>query len=258
MADNARFALVLLTALMMSPASPAAEWGSLKGRILVDGTPAKPAPLTVSKDQFCIDKKPVNEAIVVGKDNALVNAYVYLRLATGQKVDIHPDYEAKLKEPTSLDNNGCLFVPHAIALRKGQTLVVKNSDPVGHNTNISVFSFNQIIPANGEVKITANAEGSLPQDVTCNIHPWMKGKVLCQNHPYMAITGEDGTFEIKNIPAGEREFQFWHEAAGYLKNVKLKSGTTDARGRAKLKVPAGQPLDLGDIKVKASVLKASP
>ena len=79
--------------------------------------------------------------------------------------------------------------------------------------------------------------------------------MLVQDHPYMAVSGEDGTFEIKNIPAGKHEFQFWHEAPGYLKNLKFKGGTTDRQGRAELTIAAGQTLDLGDIKVPASVLK---
>jgi hypothetical protein len=83
----------------------------------------------------------------------------------------------------------------------------------------------------------------------------MKGHLLSQEHPYMVTSGENGTFEIKNIPAGTNEFQFWHELPGNLKNTKFKGGTTDARGRAKLKIEAGKTLDLGDIKVPASVLK---
>jgi hypothetical protein len=234
----------------------AAEWGSLKGRIIVDGTPAKPAPLAVdNKDQFCLDKKPVNETLVLGKDNALVNAVVYLRLPTGQKVEIHPDYEAKLKEPAVLDNNACSFKPHITLVRKGQPLTIKNSDPVGHNTNISIYSFNQTIPANDEIKINASAVAPLPMPVVCNIHSFMKAHVVSLDHPYMAATGDDGSFEIKNVPAGPREFQFWHEISGYLKNVKLKGAATDARGRAKLTIPAGQTLDLGDIKIPASALK---
>ncbi len=71
----------------------------------------------------------------------------------------------------------------------------------------------------------------------------------------MAVVGNDGTFEIKNIPAGQHEFQFWHEAAGYLKMAKLKGGVTDNRGRAKLTIAAGQTLDVGDIKVPVSALK---
>jgi plastocyanin len=246
------FAWVAMHAAVVAQA---AEWGSLKGRIVVDGTAPKPAPLVVTKDQYCIDKKPVNEAIVVGKDNALVNAVVYLRVATGQKVAVNPEYDAKAKMPVVLDNNGCSFHPHVTLVRVGQTLDIKNSDPVGHNTNVAVFAFNQTIPTGGQAQVKASAAGPLPTPVVCNIHPFMKGYILAQDHPYMAVTGEDGTFEIKDIPAGKHEFQFWHEAAGYLKDVTLKGGKTDRRGRVELAIPAGQTLDLGDIKVKASALK---
>src|SRR5215218_5410868 len=78
----------------------AEEWGSIKGRILLDGTAPKLAPIAVTKDQYCMDKKPANDTVVVGKDNALVNAVVYLRVAAGSpKVAVNPEYEAKLSEP---------------------------------------------------------------------------------------------------------------------------------------------------------------
>src|SRR3954447_5999946 len=88
----------LVATFMIVHSASAAEWGSLKGQILVDGTPAKVAPLLVNKDAYCIQKKPMNEAVVIGKDNALVNAIVYLRAPFGKKVDVAPEYEAKLKE----------------------------------------------------------------------------------------------------------------------------------------------------------------
>ncbi len=235
--------------------SNAADWGSIKGRIVVDGTPAKPAPLVVTKDQFCIDKMPVNNSIVVGKDNALENVFVYLRVPAGQKIDINPEYASKEAEPVTLDNNGCEFHPHAVLARIGQTLDIKNSDPVGHNTNVNVLSFNQVIPSNSDAKVKVSTGGALPTEIACNIHPFMKAWILVQDHPYTATTGEDGTFEIKDIPAGKHEFQFWHEAGGYLKNVKLKGGATDKKGRAELNIEAGKTLDLGDIKVPASALK---
>jgi len=234
----------------------AAEWGSIKGRIVVDGAPAKPAPLSVdNKDPFCVTAKPENETLILGKDNALVNAVVYLRVPTGKKVEAHPDYAANLKEPVVLDNKGCSFQPHITIYQVGRPLVIKNSDPVGHNTNIAVFSFNQTVPAMGELKIQPTAVSALPMPVVCNIHSFMKGQVLSLSHPYAVATGEDGKFEIKNVPAGQNEYQFWHEAGGYLKNLKMSGGSTDTKGRAKLTVPAGGTLDLGDIKVPASALK---
>ena len=242
-------------ALHVACAAQAAEWGSIKGRILIDGKPAALAPINAGTDPFCAMKKPVSETIVVGKDNALVNAVVYLRLATGKKVEVHADYAEAFKKAVDLDNKDCAFIPHVTLVRVGQTLNVKNSDPVGHNTNIGTFAFNQVIPAGAVVPVKAGVAGPLPSNVACNIHPVMKAWLLCLDHPYMAVADNDGNFEIKNIPVGEHEFQFWHEAAGYLKTVKMKGAATDARGRAKLKIAAGEPLDLGDIKVPAGVLK---
>src|SRR5262249_22927018 len=153
----------------------AAGWGSLKGRFVVDGTPATLAPLNINKDpEYCNQHKPVNEEVVLGKDNSLVNAVVYLRAPLGKKVEVHPDYEAKLKEPAVLDNHFCTFHPHVLLVRVGQELLVKNSDDVGHNTKLELFGFNPIIPAKDKTEIKASVPSTLPSPVQCNIHPWMK------------------------------------------------------------------------------------
>lgn len=239
--------------LALTASSSAAEWGSLKGRFVVDGVPPKPNPLVVTKDQFCIDKKPMNESIVVGDDGSLANAVVYIRQARREKIDVHPDYAAQLSKPVQLDNLGCHFVPHVTLARTGQQIILKNSDPVGHNTKLGTF--NQIIPAGSEIPTKIDRGAALPLPVTCSIHPFMNGYVLVQDHPYMAASAENGTFEIKDIPAGKRGFAFWHEAPGPLKNLKVGGGTTDRRGAVELTIKAGETLDLGEIKVPAAALK---
>jgi hypothetical protein len=248
------FTLLVVGLLATAPAS-AAEWGSLKGRFVVDGKPVELKPLNVDKDAFCIENKPKNEAIVIGKDNALVNTVVYLRLPRRGEVAIHPDYEAKLKEPAVLDNVGCSFKPRVTLVRVGQTLVVKNSDPTGHNTNVSLFGFNPVVPAKGQLEVKATKDAPLPSPVQCNIHPFMIGHLLAQKHPYMAVTGDDGSFEIKNMPAGKHEIQLWHEATGYLKDIATKGGKANRQGRLNVTIAASQTLDLGDIKVPAAMLK---
>src|SRR3954453_9563362 len=110
----------MLGVFALCATASAAEWGSLKGRFLIDGTAQKPAELLVNKDQYCIDHKPTNDALVVGKDNSLVNVVVFLRPQLGKKVAVHPDYEAKLKEPVVLDNHFCTFKPHIVLARLGQ------------------------------------------------------------------------------------------------------------------------------------------
>ncbi len=246
----------LLAILMIVPTATAEGWGSLKGRFVVSGTPPELTPLVVNKDQYCINKMPKNESVVIGKDHSLVNAVVYLRVPFGSKVAVNPEYEAELKKPVVLDNKGCAFEPHITLVRVGQELKIENSDPppVSHNTNISLLAFNPIVPPGTSAEVKVTKDSPLPSPVQCNIHTWMKGYLLAQPDPYMAVSGQDGTFEIKDIPAGTHEFQFWHEAPGYLRNLKIKGGTTDRRGRAKIAIVAGKTLDLGDITVPASML----
>jgi plastocyanin len=248
--------LVAFAAFVIAGTTNAAEWGSVKGRILVDGKPPELKPLLVEKE-YCMDlmPKPPNETIVLGKDNALVNTIVYLYLPRRGKVNIHPDYEAAFKEPVVLDNKGCQFHPHVTLVRVGQKVIVKNSDPTGHNTNLSLFGQNPIVPANDQVEVKASKEGRFPMPVQCNIHPFMKAHLLSQTHPYMAVSGEDGTFEIKNLPAGKHEIKLWHESPGNLKDVATKAGKADKQGIVKVTIAAGKTLDLGDIKVPASMLK---
>jgi hypothetical protein len=250
---------IVLGLLFISDSIGAAEWGSVKGRFIVQGTPPKVEPLQITKDvEYCTGKKPVKETVVVGDDGSLANVVVFLRVPRRGKVEVHPDYQAQLSEPAVLDNNGCSFKPHISLVRVGQPFIIKNSDPVGHNTKASLVAngqFNVTIASGQETKTPLNRAESIPLPVNCNIHPWMQAHVLVQDHPYMAASAEDGTFEIANVPAGKHEFQFWHEASGYLKNVKLKGGAANRQGRAQLTIAAGQTLDLGDIKVAASMLK---
>jgi hypothetical protein len=248
--------IVTFATFLVAGFANAAEWGSLKGRFIVDGKPPELKPLVVDKE-FCVDLKPLppNQEVVIGKDNALVNVVAYLYLPRRGKVDIHPEYEAAFKEPVVLDNKGCQFFPHVTLVRVGQKLIVKNSDPTGHNTNLGLFGQNPIVPANSQIEVKANKEGRFPMPVQCNIHPFMKGHLLSQTHPYMAVSADDGTFEIKNLPAGKHEIKLWHESPGNLKDVATKAGKADRAGIVKVTIAPGETLDLGDIKVPASMLK---
>lgn len=232
----------------------AADWGTLKGRLVVDGAVPEPAAVNVNKDtEYCGQHTLVDETIVPGKNGGLPNAFVYLYTKRGQTVPIHPDLE-EASETVVLDNKGCRFEPHALLVRTSQPFEVHNSDPgIGHNTNAQLLSnpaFNQTVSNDAPLKVTFEKSEAYPANVSCNVHPWMKAHLLIRDNPYMAVTGEDGSFEIDNIPAGPHEFIFWHESVGNLKNVALGSeGKTDRRGRGKLKIPASDTLDLGEIKL---------
>jgi hypothetical protein len=249
---------VLVMAVGVAAAVQAAGWGSLKGKFVVDGAVPKPAAIDASKDAYCVAAHPVDESVVVGKDGALGDVVVFLRVGTGKTVDVHPDYAATKDQTITLDNKGCSFHPHITLVRTGQPFVIKNSDQTGHNTNAALQkngNFNALIAAGDEKKMTFAKTEALPMPVNCNIHPFMHGFMLVKDDPYMAVSGDDGTFEIKNIPAGKQEFVFWQEVHGYLKDLKYKGGATSKQGRAEVTIEDGKTVDMGEIKVPASALQ---
>jgi len=45
----------------------------------------------------------------------------------------------------------------------------------------------------------------------CDVHPWMGAYIGVVNHPFYAVTDENGNFTIENLPAGEYTLKAWHE-----------------------------------------------
>lgn len=243
-----RVALFLGACLIAATVS-AAEWGTLKGRFVFDGKKPEQAKINPNKDVEVCSKHPLlDESLVVGDEGGLANVVVFLRTKT---TDIHPDYAAKATEKVVLDNKDCRFQPHMLAIRTGQPLEIKNSDPVGHNTNATLRvnpPFNVIVASGGMDTKTLKSAETLPVEVTCNIHPWMKGWLVVRPDPYFAVSEKDGTFEIKNLPAGkDLEFQVWQEKSGYVQKAKIGGKPADwARGRFKMTIKPGDN-DLGEI-----------
>jgi hypothetical protein len=247
------FSLALLAATAC-----AAEFGTIKGRFVYEGTP-KVAPIQPTKDtEHCGKQELVDETIVAGDKGGLQNVFVYLNPGRGKKVEIHESYDPAAQEAKVLDNHNCRFEPHAMTLWTAVPLEVKNSDPIAHNTNASYFfsntKFNESVPNDAPLKKSFTKSESYPSKVVCNIHPWMSAYILVRDNPYMVVSGKDGSFEIKNVPAGKHDFAFWHEAKGNLRDLKVGKGKADRKGQVELEVPAGKTLDLGDIPVTAAIL----
>ena len=188
-------------------------WATLKGRFVYDGQPPSMPRYNANKDMATCAPggvAPEQETLVVSSDGGLANVAIFLRKASR----VHESAQAP-SDPAVFDQKTCVFLSHVFPIVVGQPLLIKNSDPVGHNTNISgKNSFNQTIAANESTETTVQKEEALPQSVTCSIHPWMKAYMLARKNAYVAVTKPDGTFEIPNLPAGEElEFQVWHESA---------------------------------------------
>ena len=248
--------LLTLAAAWSASDAGAEEWGTIKGRFKFGGTAPTAAELKADKDvEVCGKHKLVNEELAVGADGGVANVVVFVR---DKDVKVHPDLAATKTEKVVVDNASCRFEPHVLMVQTGQPLVLKNSDSVGHNSNIATLKnppSNSLIPSGGESTVTFTSEEAIPAQLTCNIHPWMKAWLVVRPNPYGAVSKADGTFEIKNVPAGDIELQIWHEKAGYVGEMTIKGKAEKiAKGRKKITVASGDN-DLGEMVLDANLFK---
>jgi len=233
--------------------SAAAEgWGDLTGRFLYDGTPPERRKLTVDKDIECCGKFDIrDESLMVGPDGGLANVFVYVR---SRGVEICPELEASVEKDVLLDNRDCIFIPHCMTIwYEKQQYYVVNSDPVAQNvafTPLGDVPVNKIIPVGGEFRHQFGRKQTLPVKVACNYHPWESAYVLPLDHPYAAVSAADGTFTIPKLPAGDLEFQVWHEKIGYLDTPQWTGG------RFEMTIQPGTN-DLGTVKIDPAWLVES-
>ena len=230
-------------------------WGTLKGRFTFAGAAPQGKPLVVDKDtEVCSmgGMKLLDRSLLVDPSTkGLANVVVFAR-KTGRVKTVAAE------TPLVFDQKNCEFISPVFAARVGQTVDVRNSDPIGHNTNISGSSFNQLIPAGQGTAYKPDAETGMPTMVTCNIHPWMKAYAVFRKDGYVAVSGADGSFTIPDLPAGEMiEFQVWHERSGGpngavgLEKPELK---WTPKGRFQVKLEPDEVKDLGSLEIPAGVV----
>jgi hypothetical protein len=238
-------------------------WATLKGRFVFagDAIPQMP-PYNVTKEpEICTvngTPPPQQFLLVDSATKGIKNIAVYLRDASR----VHESAQPGSGEVV-FDQKECVFLSHVFPLAIGETVDIKNSDHTGHNTKIGgKMNFNQTIPAGQSIPFKPQKEEATPVQVTCSIHPWMIAYMLPRSNKYFALTAEDGSFEISNVPAGEPiEIQVWHEnstnPSGLVVNTpEAKALKWTSKGRFTVTIPEGETLDLGEIKVPAAAFKA--
>ena len=230
-------------------------WGTIKGRFVFAGSPGEPTALLVDKDTAICSRdgmKLYDQSLRVDPTTkGLADVVVFVRKASRVK-------EPVPSEQVVFDQKNCEFLSPVFAARVGQPVDVRNSDPIGHNTNVSGSSFNQLITAGAGTIYTPDRETGMPVSVTCNIHPWMKAYAVFRKDGYVAVSAADGSFELADLPAGEPiEFQVWHaRSTGPNGGLGLDQPALKwtSKGRFVLTIDPDNVNDLGTLEVPAAAL----
>jgi plastocyanin len=192
------------------PVDPATA-ASISGTVKFAGTPPVYSPIDMSASPACVKANPspvVPPVVVTGKHDALANVVVFVKSGLG-----HYRYPVP-RTPVTLDQKGCMYDPHVVALMVGQSFHVANSDPTLHDVhpllrNNPSWDTSQL-PGTPPMNTTfAGPEFADP--IVCMIHPWMRGYLFVFDQPYFAVTSKDGIFALKNLPPGNYTIEAWHE-----------------------------------------------
>ena len=193
------------------PAGAPARLGTavLSGRVTLSGVPPANETVTMTTDPFCSGEHPGETelpAFAVGAEGALAN--VLVRVTAGVTGVYPAPAEAK-----QLDQRGCAFSPRVLALMTGQPLDVVSSDATLHNVHAAAkenAAFNLGMAAPG-TKYTRTFTKPEIVPFKCDVHPWMRAWVAVVPHPFYAVTGPNGLYEIRGLPAGTYTVEAWHE-----------------------------------------------
>jgi hypothetical protein len=207
-----------------APAAPAAGATTISGKVSFEGTAPAPEKVKTSADPKCQQMHPqgLEKQTVAVKDGGLAHAFVWLKSGVSGS-------QPAPTEPAVLDQQGCEYHPHIVGVRTGQTIKIRNSDDTLHNihprpTVNKEFNIGQARKGMEADKSFDKQEIMIP--VGCDVHPWMRSYISVVDHPYFAVTRDDGTYEIQNVPPGDYEVEVVHEK---LKNqtmkVNVKAGT---------------------------------
>jgi len=225
---SSRWLVTIAAALSLAAVSYGADSASISGKVTLEGTPPKRKKIKTDADAKCAemhaDSPLLTEEVVVNGD-ALENVFVYVKSGLEGKTYDPP------KEPVTIDQTGCHYVPHVFGMMARQPLRIVNNDDTLHNIHAmptKSAEFNVGEPNKGMAVMRTFANPEIMVHFKCDVHPWMSAYVGVMSNPFYSVTGEDGTFSLKGLPAGEYEIAAWQEKYGE-QTQKVKVGDGEAK-----------------------------
>ncbi|HVO92967.1 MAG TPA: hypothetical protein VMT22_09020 [Terriglobales bacterium] len=197
---------------------------TLKGNVRYVGAPIEKKKISVTIDQYICGKEKEPEDLLLSSNNGIRNAVVSLQNAI-------PGAKRAWNLPAAkMDQKQCSFIPRVVIVPVGGTVEFLNSDRLLHNVRSNGKEnppFNRAQPHARSIAFSFKQPERLRVD--CDLHSWMRGWVVIAEHPFYAITNEQGEFTLGNVPQGKYTLQVWQETLGTITQeivVKDKGITT--------------------------------
>jgi hypothetical protein len=183
--------------------------GTVTGTISLTGAPRMDTvPVTV--DQPVCGQSAAGPVSATAK--GLSNSVVWI-------ADITKGKALPESRRIDLSSEDCGLDPRVQAAVVGTTVNVTNADrllhkliftPIGTHDTLTMMPFfntGQVVPSERLAKVPGIVE------VTCVMHPWTRAYIAVFDHPYYAVTDDDGKFTIDSLPPGSYKMMVWHEGA---------------------------------------------
>jgi plastocyanin len=213
--------LVLALLLVSTAARADDNKGVISGTVIFEGEAPDRPKLVRDSDPYCAKTERYSEDVVVIKGKVR-DVLVRIKNGTMGSSNKAPS------DPVVIDQRDCMYLPRVVGVMVGQKIVVRNGDNTYHNVHGTVggkMVFNKPHAPNGEdLKLDGPAKADDVLELNCDIHPWMQAWAVVMDHPYFAVTGDDGAFQIRGLAPGTYTLEAWHPKLG-LKTMTVKVGT---------------------------------
>lgn len=237
-----------IAAAAFSGLAATACFADITGKVSIKGTVPEMKPIAAMKAVPACEAMhktlPLEQTVVTDGKGGLENVVVSLRDPSGQ-----PIAGPQINTQAVLDQKGCMYNPHVLAVEVNQPIIAKNSDSLLHNVHTMPFSnnaenFAMVMVGTKKMGPYNQAENFM---VKCDVHPWMQAYIVVVDNPFFAVSDKDGSYTIKTkgLKDGNYDLVFWQEKYGEkTQKVTVKDGkatgdyTFDADAKTQAALPS--------------------
>ena len=214
-----RSVFVLLCLAAWCVVADGSVWGgTIKGTVRFTGPAIEQKKLPVTVDHSVCGKDKDAGDLVLSPEKGIRNVVVSLQSPP-------PGATWPVSLPiVQMDQQQCVYVPRVVVVPVGGTVEFLNTDRLLHNLHSASTGnpiFNRTQPRGRTIPVVFKTPEIIRVD--CDLHPWMRAWVVVAEHPFYAVTNDQGEFVLDNVPPGQYTLQLWQESLGTVtKEVAVK------------------------------------